>query len=115
MANRYLNSYDTYESRLQALLDNGYEFEEATELAYYEDNFNNEFFTENTNTQEQDFLNGIVTIKTKKINNKNTVDDQRKKKNILLQKNENSENITLLTIIFFTAIFSWAFFLIFVL
>ena len=87
--NRYLNTYDTYESRLQSLLDDGYDFMEASDIANDEELFNQEVFGENENI---------------KINNKKMADDQRERKNC---KNINGENTFILQLCFWVPMIIW--------
>ena len=96
--NRYLNTYDTYESRLQSLLDDGYDFMEASEIASDEDLFNQEVFGELEN------INSSIRL------NKKMADDQREKENFT-QYIRKEENQTLLTILFFRLNFYICFFL----
>ena len=87
--NRYLNTYDTYESRLQSLLDDGYDFMEASDIANDEELFNQEVFGENENI---------------KINNKKMADDQRERKN---HTNINGENTLILQLCFWIPMIIW--------
>ena len=94
--NRYLNSYDTYESRLQSLLDDGYDFMEASELASDEELFNQEVFGEFGDLRN---INSSI-----KINNKKMADDQRERKNY---KNVNGENTFILQLCFWIPMIIW--------
>ena len=90
--NRYLNTYDTYESRLQVLLDDGYDWSEATEIAGDEDLFNQEIFGELKN------INSSIKI------NKKMADDQRERKN---HTNVNGENTFILQLCFWIPLIIW--------
>ena len=90
--NRYLNTYDTYESRLQNLLDDGYDFMEASDIASDEDLFNQEVFGELEN------INSSIKI------NKKMADDQRENKKY---KNANGENTFILQLCFWIPMIIW--------
>lgn len=103
--NRYLNTYNTYESRLQFLLNDGYDWSEATEIAGDEDLFNEEIFGEKK--QITNFIDSAVMLNNLKNNKVGTLKNESKQNHKPKYINENGENMLVLQLLFWIPMLTW--------